>query len=77
MMQYCYLMKAIGYCRVSTIDQGLEGVSLEDLALKAEVNRSYMGSVERGEVNVSVLTLNKVLGVLKRKPSDLFKAAGL
>jgi hypothetical protein len=33
--------------------------------------------LERGEVNVSVLTLNKVLGFLKRKPSDLFKAAGL
>ena len=33
--------------------------------------------LERGEVNVSVLTLNKVLGVLKRKPSDLFKAVGL
>ena len=30
MMQYCYLMKAIGYCRVSTIDQGLEGVSLDN-----------------------------------------------
>jgi len=59
------------------VERKAQGVSQEDLALKAEVNRSYMGSVERGEVNVSVLTLNKVLGVLKRKPSDLFKAAGL
>jgi len=54
-----------------------EGLSQEELALRSDINRSYMGSVKRGEVNVSILTLNKLLGVLKRKPSELFKAAGL
>jgi transcriptional regulator with XRE-family HTH domain len=54
-----------------------QGISQENLALYAEVNRTYMGSLERGEVNISVLTLIKILDVLKIKPSTLFKDAGL
>ena len=36
------------------------GLSQEQLALKAEVDRSYMGGIERGERNVSFLTLIKL-----------------
>jgi transcriptional regulator with XRE-family HTH domain len=37
-----------------------KNLSQEQLALKAEVDRSYMGGIERGERNVSFLTLVKI-----------------
>jgi transcriptional regulator with XRE-family HTH domain len=54
-----------------------QGISQENLALYAEVNRTYMGSLERGEVNISILTIIKILSVLKMKPSELLIEAGL
>lgn len=35
-------------------------MSQEQLALQAEVDRSYVGGIERGERNVSFLTLVKI-----------------
>lgn len=37
-----------------------KGLSQEQLALQAEVDRSYIGGIERGERNVSFLTLVKI-----------------
>jgi transcriptional regulator with XRE-family HTH domain len=37
-----------------------KGLSQEQLALKAEIDRSYMGGIERGERNVTFLTLVKI-----------------
>ena len=54
-----------------------QGISQGNLALYAEVNRTYMGSLERGEVNISILTIIKILDVLKIKPSALLKEADL
>lgn len=53
------------------------GISQEQLALQAEINRSYMGSVERGEENISLLTIQKLATVLKVKPSVLLADSGL
>ncbi len=39
-------------------------ISQEKLALEAEVNRTFMGRLERGRANVSVLTLSKICKVL-------------
>ena len=52
------------------------GISQEQLGLQAEINRSYMGSVERGEVNISLLTIQKLCTVLKVKPSGLLSSGG-
>jgi transcriptional regulator with XRE-family HTH domain len=41
-----------------------KGLSQEQLALKAEVDRSYVGGIERGERNVSFLTLVKIANCL-------------
>jgi len=37
-----------------------KGLSQEQLAWQAEVDRSYVGGVERGERNISFLTLIKI-----------------
>lgn len=41
-----------------------KGLSQEQLALQAEVDRSYVGGIERGERNVSFLTLVKIADCL-------------
>lgn len=40
------------------------GLSQEELALQADIDRSFMGQVERGQRNISVLTLLRVARVL-------------
>jgi transcriptional regulator with XRE-family HTH domain len=53
------------------------GISQEKLALLAEVDRGYLGRVERGENNVAMLTLLKVANALNVDLADLIKFAGL
>jgi len=54
-----------------------QGLSQEQLALLAEINRTYMGGVERGEENISLLTIVKAAEVLGTKPSKILASAGL
>lgn len=42
----------------------IQGVSQEELALAAGINRSFMGQLERGEKNATVKTIEKVCIVL-------------
>lgn len=42
--------------------------SQEDLALEANVERAYLGRIERSEFSVSVDTLEKIARALKVKP---------
>ena len=46
-------------------------ISQESLAVDAEIDRSYLGGVERGEHNLSLMTLKKIALALKLKPSEL------
>lgn len=47
------------------------GLSQEELALKASLDRSYVGQVERGECNITVSNIYKLASGLETKPSDL------
>ena len=47
------------------------GYSQEELADVAGVHRTYMGAVERGEKNISALSLVKIAKALKVKPEKL------
>ncbi|MEP7103252.1 MAG: helix-turn-helix transcriptional regulator [Candidatus Dojkabacteria bacterium] len=49
------------------------GISQEALAEKAEVDRTYVGGVERGERNVSILSLEKLCKALNISLLDFFK----
>lgn len=48
------------------------GISQEELAAKADIERSYMGKIERGEANASVATLFRISRSLKTNLSTLF-----
>jgi DNA-binding XRE family transcriptional regulator len=52
-------------------------LSQEALALLAEVDRSYLGSVERGDSNVAVLTLVRIATALGVTVSELVLSAAL
>ena len=54
-----------------------ERYSQEGFALEAEINRGYYGSIERGEVNVSLLTLEKICATLGVTMEKLFGRAKL
>ena len=53
------------------------GLSQEALAIDADLDRSYMGGVERGEHNLALMNLMKIAGALKVKASELRGSAEL
>lgn len=50
------------------------GMSQEELAYKADLDRSYVGGIERGEHNVAIMSLVKLAKALDVKISVLTKA---
>lgn len=54
-----------------------KGISQERLALLADVDRSYVGRVERGDNNVALLTLARLATALDMTIAKLMQKAGL
>lgn len=52
-------------------------LSQEALADVAEIDRSHMGKIERGERNVTFLNILKIATAIQCQPSDLLKDADL
>jgi transcriptional regulator with XRE-family HTH domain len=53
------------------------GLSQEALALMTELDRSYVGGVERGEHNLSFVSLHKLCKALGITSSELLKSSKL
>lgn len=49
----------------------LRGLSQDELALRAEIDRSYIGRIERAEVNLTLDMLYKIADVLDCEPHEL------
>ena len=54
-----------------------EHFAQEAFAYEINLDRSYYGQIERGEVNITVMTLHKIAKGLKIQPHQLLKEAGL
>jgi transcriptional regulator with XRE-family HTH domain len=46
--------------------------SQEELGKKSRLHRTYIGSVERGQQNISLDNIYKIANALKITPKDLF-----
>lgn len=58
--------------RIKTFRTALN-ISQEELAYRSELNRTYMGALERGEKMPSLNTILKLCNGLNISPSDFFK----
>ena len=52
------------------------GWSQEEFAARAELDRSYVGCIERGERNVSIENICKIADALGVSPAALFEWRG-
>ena len=49
-----------------------KGLSQEDLALSCDLDRTYIGGVERGERNISLINIYKIARALDMSPREFF-----
>jgi transcriptional regulator with XRE-family HTH domain len=49
------------------------GLSQEELAIGSGLHRTYIGGIERGERNISLINVLRVAKALKLSPSELLK----
>lgn len=52
-----------------------KNLSQEECALNCELNRTYFGSVERGERNISIINLNKICNSFGISLKEFFDSA--
>lgn len=48
------------------------GISQEELAARADIHRTYIASLEVGKRNISIGTLEKIVGALEVTLSEFF-----
>ncbi|WP_329367539.1 helix-turn-helix domain-containing protein [Streptomyces sp. NBC_00669] len=52
------------------------GLSQEELAEAAHLHRTYIGSVERGERNISLINIHRIARALRVPPGELLADEG-
>ncbi|MBS6829061.1 MAG: helix-turn-helix transcriptional regulator [Desulfovibrio sp.] len=54
--------------------KALDDISQEELAERAGLHRTYLGGVEQGRRNLSLLNIMKIAKALEVEPEELFAA---
>ena len=52
-----------------------QGISQEQLAHLAQIDRNYMGKIERGEFNLTLTKIYQISEALQIEVSELFKSS--
>lgn len=65
----------VGLGAVIRAERQAQGLSQEAMADKANIDRSYMGGIERGEHNIAIMNLLKIADALGVKASSLLGKA--
>ena len=67
-------MKILKYfgARISKL-RNIKGLTQEDLAEISGLSRQYIGDVERGTRNISLINIEKIANALNMTLSELFK----
>ena len=65
------ILKRVGK-KVQTL-RGQKGWSQEELARRCGLHRTYIGSIERSERNISLINIEKIANALNIHPSALLK----
>ena len=60
------------WARIKQIRE-IQGISKEKLALKADVDRTYLAGVEQGKRNPSIKSLEKIVNALDISFHDFFE----
>lgn len=58
--------------RIFNLRKEIEGLSQEKLALKADIDRSYITGIETGKRNISVVVLEKIVKALDKDLASFF-----
>ena len=53
-----------------------KGISQKDLAYDADLDRSYIASVENGQRNISIVNIEKIANALKVSLKEFFEDGG-
>ena len=53
-----------------------KNMSIEDLAFECEINKNYLGDLERGKRNPTLLVIHKIANGLGISLEELFKGLG-
>ena len=51
-------------CRIKTLRKQI-GLSQEKLALKAEIDRTYLAGIESGKRNATIISIEKIVNALE------------
>ncbi|MBV9929738.1 MAG: helix-turn-helix transcriptional regulator [Alphaproteobacteria bacterium] len=59
--------------RLRRLRKAIPKLSQEKVALRAGIDRSYYGEIERGEHNVALINIVRIAGALEVETAELFR----